>query len=67
MKFIVERSSGRRPSTHNKAVYNKYGNRWEIEIDNLEELLALDERIIINPAESEDELPTIEFYDDYRE
>lgn len=50
------------------AVFNKDKNRWEIEINTIEELVNIDDNgVVVNPENQYNPLPSIIIYDDYLE
>ena len=78
MKFMIERTScycGSEPPCEGASFFShddKWNEtKWSIEINSLEELIALAEKegevIVSAPCPEKNDLPCIEIYDTYRE
>jgi hypothetical protein len=71
MRFEISRASlhfNEKIKPCNNAIFNKDKNRWEIEINTVEELVNLDDDgVVVSPENQYNPLPTIIIYDDYIE
>lgn len=77
MKFIIYRTSNMVPTKEAKpceeATLDREVNRmatWTVEIESIEALCAFCNKygdVIIHPKEEDEEIPSLEIYDSYRE